>query len=289
MNQIRISVERWILESISQGVYALDKRGQLIYANHHCEKLFGWKASSVLGRQGLAVLVADIDRSVGSSILSYVFKGKVWSGLFRMKRVSGELMQTFMTASPILDVSGTVVAICATVVELEHLQPSSGDGVSSFASLKEAKWPSSPSTGDYPGTWLPPAQAVAAFASGIWQCLKSFWSRLAPKAVSAPPSPRSVEQPTDCGLGDSQQEQQEQAESLWEDARSHQRQKGRLNWESHKRQVTSTLANLKLPRAYHESNLSPESESGSVSTEPSPVALSPDSATYRYAQNTADR
>lgn len=31
-------------------------------------------------------------------------------------------------------------------------------GVSSFASVREAKWPNSPSTGDYPGARLPSAQ-----------------------------------------------------------------------------------------------------------------------------------
>lgn len=99
-------------------------------------------------------------------------------------------------------------------------------------------------------------------STGLWQLLKSLWNRRALEAVPAPASLSVDQQVTGRGLGDFKQEQ---ANSLQEIADSPQQQKGRLDWEAHKRRVKFTLADLKLPRGHFENNPSPQSESGSGS------------------------
>lgn len=79
---------------------------------------------------------AQVSFRIMPLLIVITLQGNTWSGLFRMKRLSGEPMQTFMTASPIMDISGTVVATCATVVELERLHVPPGECFKGQGALK---------------------------------------------------------------------------------------------------------------------------------------------------------
>ena len=66
-NPDEISFRARLLEAVEQAVVATDPQARILYWNHGAERLYGWSAEEVLGRNAAEVIVAPklLERGLG--------------------------------------------------------------------------------------------------------------------------------------------------------------------------------------------------------------------------------
>jgi PAS domain S-box-containing protein len=98
-----------ILESIGQAVAASTPDGTVTYVNAAAERLFGWRAADVVGKDSSAAFPAPEEPELGPRILARLKKGKGYSGRFKMARSDGSGFVAQLTSAAAVDEHGTVV------------------------------------------------------------------------------------------------------------------------------------------------------------------------------------
>ena len=104
-----------LLDSIGEAVTAANADGKVVYINPAAERLFGWRAEEVLGREGRALLAAPEDAAHAERIHEGLLKGRGYAGALRMSRRDGTEFDAQMTCTPALDEHGTVVGLVAVI------------------------------------------------------------------------------------------------------------------------------------------------------------------------------
>ena len=102
---------RRLLDAVPAALIATDVSGTIIYWNSFAERLYGWSAKDVLGRNILEITVPDEWEKEGAEIMALLGQGKSWSGEFKVKRKDGTIFCASVTDSPIFDDHGTLLAI----------------------------------------------------------------------------------------------------------------------------------------------------------------------------------
>jgi PAS domain S-box-containing protein len=102
-----------MLDAVGEAVAAARPDGTMLYMNPAAERLFGWRSSEIVGKEGLKLLgppeVADEAARVHESLVA----GKHFAGDLLLMRRDGTKIRAHMTSSPVLDESGNVVALIA--------------------------------------------------------------------------------------------------------------------------------------------------------------------------------
>lgn len=112
-----------LLDSIGEAVAASTPDGTVVYVNAAAERLFGWRAVDVIGRQGSDVFPSPEEVRYGERILTSLRQHKRFSGRHRMSRRDGSQFVANLTAAPAIDEHGAVVGFVAVISEqTEHDQ-----------------------------------------------------------------------------------------------------------------------------------------------------------------------
>jgi len=77
---------------------------RITYWNRAAEKLYGWTADEVLGRD--VIEVTTLDRIPGEKVLQPVERGESWAGEFMVRNREGGAFPAFVTISPLADDEG---------------------------------------------------------------------------------------------------------------------------------------------------------------------------------------
>lgn len=85
------------LASMGQAVITTDPLGVIVYWNAGAERLYGWTAQEVLGRNIAEVTVAEVGLDVAAEIMAALRDGTPWSGGFPVRRKDGSTFPALVT------------------------------------------------------------------------------------------------------------------------------------------------------------------------------------------------
>ena len=100
-----------LLDVVEQAVIATDLSGKISYWNRFAEKLYGWSAEEVLGRDVVQTIPGDISKEQADEIMAQLREGKSWSGDFLAQRRDGTVMPIRVLDTPIFDASGNQIGM----------------------------------------------------------------------------------------------------------------------------------------------------------------------------------
>jgi PAS domain S-box-containing protein len=129
-----------IVGLLEQAVIVTDAEGVITFMNPFAERLYGWKASEVLGRGIVEVMVPDISRDQALQILSTLKEGKSWSGEFRVRRRDGATFLAMVTDTPVLDDRGRlsgILGVSSDITERKLLEETVVRSEARFRALLE--------------------------------------------------------------------------------------------------------------------------------------------------------
>ncbi|MDQ5837718.1 MAG: PAS domain S-box protein [Acidobacteriota bacterium] len=107
-----------LLDTVEQAVIATDLTGKITYWNRHAEKLYGWAAREVLGRDIVEVTPAEASREQAAEIMSRLMAGETWSGEFEVRRRDGTSFPASITDTPIHDESGRLIGVVGVSADI---------------------------------------------------------------------------------------------------------------------------------------------------------------------------
>ncbi|HYN24550.1 MAG TPA: PAS domain S-box protein, partial [Pyrinomonadaceae bacterium] len=107
-----------LLDTVEQAVMATDVGGTIIYWNRFAEKLYGWPAAEITGRNIIEVASSQAARERASEVLSGLSAGQGWSGEFTVRRRDGTTFPAFITDTPIYDDKGSLVGIVGVSIDI---------------------------------------------------------------------------------------------------------------------------------------------------------------------------
>jgi two-component system cell cycle sensor histidine kinase/response regulator CckA len=106
-----IRVQAHMLDNIGQAVIATDLGGQVTYANHFADELYGWPPAEMLGQNIVDITVPQTTREQAEQVLARVHRGENWSGEFLVRHRDGTEFPAFVTNTPLRDQQGKVIGI----------------------------------------------------------------------------------------------------------------------------------------------------------------------------------
>ena len=107
------------LAALGHAVITTDPSGVIVGWNPAAERLYGWAAADVLGRNVADVTVADMSRQTAEDIMRALRAGVSWSGGFPVRRKDGTVFSALVTDTGIYR-NGELVAIVGTSTNLGH-------------------------------------------------------------------------------------------------------------------------------------------------------------------------
>jgi len=109
-----------LLDSIEQAIVATDLKGNILYWNNFAEKLHGWRAVEVLGKNVLDVKPADQSAEEAREAMQRVLEGESWSGEINLRRKDGTSFPAFVTASPLYDAQRNIIGIASACHDISQ-------------------------------------------------------------------------------------------------------------------------------------------------------------------------
>ena len=106
-----VKFQAHLLDTVEQAVIATDLAGNVTYWNRFAEKLYGWTAAEAGGSNVLDLIPAPATQEQASEIMSYLSKGRSWSGEFLVRHKDDTPFPIIVTNSPIYDEEGELVGI----------------------------------------------------------------------------------------------------------------------------------------------------------------------------------
>jgi diguanylate cyclase (GGDEF)-like protein/PAS domain S-box-containing protein len=107
----QLRLQHNLLASVEQAVIATDLQGRILFWNPFAERLYGWPAADVLGRNVVDVTPADASQAQAAQIMAQLQKGESWSGEFMVRHRSGRAMPIHVTDSPLRDERQNLIGI----------------------------------------------------------------------------------------------------------------------------------------------------------------------------------
>ncbi|MBI3805670.1 MAG: PAS domain S-box protein [Nitrospirae bacterium] len=107
--QIRFQAN--LLDVVEQAIIVTDLAGVILYWNRFSEKLYGWSAKEVLGRNITEVTPSDLSYEEGVKIMRRLALGRGWSGEFQVRRRDGSLFTAMVVDTPIRNERGELIGV----------------------------------------------------------------------------------------------------------------------------------------------------------------------------------
>ncbi len=98
-----------LLDAVEQAVIATDRVGVILYWNRFAQRLYGWRADEVLGKNIADVLLPEESRDFGRAAISNLPDGRIGDWLLR--RRDGRMIQVHAVPTSMVDKDGNVLGI----------------------------------------------------------------------------------------------------------------------------------------------------------------------------------
>jgi PAS domain S-box-containing protein len=106
-----------LLDSIGQAVAAANPDGKVVYVNAAAERLFGWRASEVIGKDGRSLIAAPAASEEADEIHAKLLAGERFSGNLKLMRPDGSDFVASLTSSPAFDEQGGLLGLTAVITD----------------------------------------------------------------------------------------------------------------------------------------------------------------------------
>ncbi|HEX8139829.1 MAG TPA: ATP-binding protein [Pyrinomonadaceae bacterium] len=143
-----IRFQAHLLDTVEQAVIATDLNGGIIYWNRFAEKLYGWPAVEILGRNIVDTTPSESAHERAAAIMSELLKGRSWSGEMLVQRKDGSTFPALVTDTPIYDDEGEMVGIVGISIDIterkateEALRAAEQHAITEYESLLERLTP----------------------------------------------------------------------------------------------------------------------------------------------------
>ena len=107
-----------LLDAVEQAVIATNVRGEIVFWNRCAERLYGWRAEEVLGRDVVQVVPAEMSRGQAEELMARLRAGERWQGEFPVRRRDGSRFHAWVADVPMLDEQGRVIGIVGVSSDL---------------------------------------------------------------------------------------------------------------------------------------------------------------------------
>jgi len=107
-----------LLDAVEQAVIATDVKGTVIYWNSFAEKLYGWPAMEVIGRNIMGLTPSVNAKEQAKKILETLSAGESWSGELTVRRRDGSEFPAMVTDSPITNDKNEFIGIVGVSVDI---------------------------------------------------------------------------------------------------------------------------------------------------------------------------
>ncbi|HEY0014762.1 MAG TPA: ATP-binding protein [Longimicrobium sp.] len=107
-----------LLEAVEQAVIATDAAGRIVFWNRCAERLYGWRAEEVLGRDVVEVVPSEMSREQAAELMERLRDGQRWQGEFPVKRRDGSRFHAWVSDVPLRGPDGAVVGIVGVSTDL---------------------------------------------------------------------------------------------------------------------------------------------------------------------------
>jgi two-component system, cell cycle sensor histidine kinase and response regulator CckA len=116
--QEQIQLQATLLGAVGEAVIATRLDGTIFHWNRAAERMLGWRADEVVGRNVVEVTVPPEALDRGAEIMACLQRGETWSGEFPVLRRDGSVIPALVTDAPINDAEGRLIGIIGTSVDL---------------------------------------------------------------------------------------------------------------------------------------------------------------------------
>ncbi|HEY8492209.1 MAG TPA: ATP-binding protein [Dehalococcoidia bacterium] len=113
-----VAVLSRLVDALEAAAVATDAHGSVTYWSRSAERLYGWRAEEVLGRNVLEVTAAQWSRAEAAAVAERLRRGETWSGELTVRRRDGSTFPALVTKAPILDGKGRLVGVASTATDL---------------------------------------------------------------------------------------------------------------------------------------------------------------------------
>jgi PAS domain S-box-containing protein len=100
-----------LLDAIGEAVLAALPDGTIVYVNPAAEALFGWRATELIGQNGLELLAAPGDTDSGTRIHAGLLAKTRHRGDVTLSRSDGSTFAAHLTGSAVVDDSGATIGV----------------------------------------------------------------------------------------------------------------------------------------------------------------------------------
>lgn len=109
-----------LLGSLGHAVITTDLEGRIVEWNPAAERLYGWPADEVLGRNILDLTVPETGQELAAEVMAALRAGRSWSGGFTVRRKDGTTFPALVTDAGVADDRGRLVGIVGVSTDLGH-------------------------------------------------------------------------------------------------------------------------------------------------------------------------
>jgi PAS domain S-box-containing protein len=102
-----------LLDAVGEAVAAATPDAKVVYINRAAERLFGWRAAEVIGRDGRELFVASEAAEEAERVHSRLVAGRRFTGRLKLSRRDGTEFVAHMTSEPAVDDTGAIVGLVA--------------------------------------------------------------------------------------------------------------------------------------------------------------------------------
>jgi PAS domain S-box-containing protein len=107
----KLRFQAHLLDVVEQAMIATDMDGRITYWNQFAEKLYGWSAEEVIGRDILEITPSEQTQEQASDLMSKMLKGESWSGEFLAHHRNGESFMIRVNNTPVYDEQGKQIGV----------------------------------------------------------------------------------------------------------------------------------------------------------------------------------
>lgn len=109
-----------LLDAVGQAVIATDLEGRIVYWNPSAERIYGWSADEVLGRDIMEVTPSPGMVERAEEIMATLREGRAWSGEFELRRRDGSTFPAQVTDAPLRNEDGELVGIVGISTDISE-------------------------------------------------------------------------------------------------------------------------------------------------------------------------
>jgi PAS domain S-box-containing protein len=111
-----------LLDAVGEAVAAARPDGSIVYLNPAAERLFGWRASEVIGKNGLVLIPAPTAAEEGLRIHAKLLSGRHHTGRMRLTRRDGSEFVANVTSAPVFGERADLIGLIGIFTDLTASQ-----------------------------------------------------------------------------------------------------------------------------------------------------------------------